>query len=507
MTASGDAKHPAGSISAAEAGSIRAHAVRGAAWMTGLQWAVRALGIASTAVLARLLTPADFGVMAMAALSMAVIAMFGVSGQDLALIRMGRPSRDYFDSAWTVEVIVGILLFGLAVASAPIAGMYFHSEKVELVIYVISFRLLLEGFTNIGLIFFRIDLDFAKEFRYFIYRKLCSVVLGVLCVLILRNFWGLAIAVVLSKAADVMLSYRMHPFRPRFRLNKAREIWSYSSWMLVVTHGRHFAARADEYVVGAISSAGVMGAYNVGADIAVTPTVDLVEPVTRALFPVYSRLLSDPERLRAAALLVIAATATVCLATGPGVAGTARELTLLLLGPQWKEAASLVFWFGIGAIPVGMRVALYAIFEVTGHLRLTAVAVWARLAVLIPTLLIAGRWGGASAIAEAQAVLGVIALAGDCFVLRRAIRVSLADVVSCLYRPVAAALAMVCVLGALDRAMQLPLAASLAVKIAAGAAAYVGALTLVWLLARRPDGIEAVAFASAAKTLRRCLGR
>ena len=77
--------------------------------------------------------------------------------------------------------------------------------------------------------------------------------------------------------------------------------------MLVVTHGRHFAARADEYVVGAISSAGVMGAYNVGADISVTPTADLVEPVMRALFPVYSRLLSDPERLRAAALLVIAA--------------------------------------------------------------------------------------------------------------------------------------------------------------------------------------------------------
>ncbi len=386
MTAPEEAKYPAGGGSGADDGDIRAHAVRGAAWMMGLQWAVRALGIASTAILARLLTPADFGLMAMAMLTLVIVAMFGVSGQDLALIRMGRPSRDYFDTAWTIEVLVGVALFGLAVASAPLARIYFHSAKVELIVCVLSLGLLFEGFTNIGIVNFRIDFDFAKEFKYFICRKLSDVVLGVSCVLALRNVWGLAIAVVLSKAATVGLSYGMHPFRPRFRLNRAREIWSYSSWMLVVAHGRHFAGKADEYVVGAIGNAGVMGAYTVGADISVTPTVDLVQPVMRALFPVYSRMLSDPLRLRAAALLVVGATATVCLATGPGVAGVARELTLLLLGPQWKTAASLVFWFGIGAIPVGLRFAIYSILGVTDNLRLTAIAVWVRLALLVPTL-------------------------------------------------------------------------------------------------------------------------
>ncbi len=507
MSALGGANHPDGPASVTAKDSIRADAVRGAAWMTALQWAVRGLGIASTAILARLLTPADFGVMAMAALSMAVVAMFGVSGQDLALIRMGRPSRDYFDSAWTVEVIVGVVLFGLAIASAPLAGIYFHSSKVELVIFLLSLRPLLDGFTNIGVVYFRIDLDFSREFKYLIYRKLCGVVLGVGCVLIMRNYWGLAIALVLAKAADVMLSYAMHPFRPRFRLDRAREIWSYSSWMLIIAHGRHFSARADEYVVGAISSAGVMGAYNVGADIAVTPTVDLVQPVMRALFPVYSRLLSDPARLRAAALLVIAATATVCLATGPGVAGIARELTLVLLGPQWKEATSLVFWFGIGAIPVGIRFAIYSILEVTNHLRLTSVAVWLRVALLIPTLFLAGEWGGAPAIAATQAMLGMLALAGDFALLHRAVRVSFADIMRCLYRPTAAALPMICVLYALDRSPQLPLAASLAVKIGAGAAAYLGTLALVWMLARKPDGFEAVAVATARKTISRCLAR
>ena len=204
---------------------------------------------------------------------------------------------------------------------------------------------------------------------------------------------------------------------------------------------------------------------------------------------------------------MVGATATVCLATGPGVAGVARELTLLLLGPQWKTAASLVFWFGIGAIPVGLRFAIYSILGVTDNLRLTAIAVWVRLALLVPTLILAGRWGGAPAIAAAQAVLGVLALFADFSMLRRAVGVGFADVARCLCRPAASALAMVFVLTMLDRAPQLPLVASLVVKVSGGAAAYLGTLTVLWLFAQKPDGLEAVAFATAAKTVRRCKGR
>ena len=57
--------------------------------------AVRLLSIANTAILARLLTPTDFGMMAMASLALSVVAVFGVSGEDLALIRLGRPHREY----------------------------------------------------------------------------------------------------------------------------------------------------------------------------------------------------------------------------------------------------------------------------------------------------------------------------------------------------------------------------------------------------------------------------
>ena len=504
MTAFDKAMAPADDSPGADGGpEMRGHAIRGAAWMVTLRLAIRLLSIANTAILARLLTPADFGLMAMATLALSVIAVFGVSGEDLALIRLGRPSREYLDLAWTLKIIISCILFVCTLATAPLARLYFHSVNVELIVYLISLRILLDGFMNIGTVYFRIDLDFAKEFRFLVYRKLSDVALVISCVLVIRNFWGLAIAIVLSKVVEVMLSYAMHPFRPRLRLSKVREIWSFSSWMLFVWLGAHFAGKADEYIVGATNSPAVMGAYTVGAEVAVTPTTDLIQPVMRAMFPVYSRLLSNTERLRAAVVLVIGATASVCLATGLGVSGIARELTLLLLGQQWGQATPLVFWLGIGAVPVGMNFCIYSIMNVTNKFRLTTITVWGRLALLVPTLILAGRWGGAPAIAAAQAGLGFVAMFADFFMLRLAVRYSAADLVGCLYRPVAAALAMVFVLYVVDQTPHLPLFTSMVLKIVCGGIAYLGTLTIVWFFAGRPDGIEALVFGIGAKFIRR----
>lgn len=483
---------------------MRAHAIRGSAWMTVLRWVVRLLGIASTAILARLLTPADFGIYAMAMLALAVIEVFQDTGQDLALIRLVRPSREYLDSAWTMNVIIGVVLCACTLAAAPLAERYFHSHLVAVLVSIISVRPLLHGFINIGIVLFRVDLNFAKDFRYGVYRKLSVVLIGISCVLITRSYWGLIYTVILAKVVDIVLSYTMHPFRPRFRLAKVREIWSFSSWMLIVFLGEYFVRKADEYVVGATNSAEIMGAYTVGADLAVAPTIDLTQPVMRAVFPVYSRLLGDHERLRAAVLLVIGATATVCLATGLGVAEIAREFTLLLLGQQWKQAVPFVFWLGIGAIPVGMNYCLYTILSVTNNARLTAITVWARFVVLIPSLIVAGHWGGASAIAATQAAIGLLVLCADFFMLRLAVRVGFVDIISSLYRPAAAASAMVVALYMLDRAVQLPLVESMFLKIACGGIAYLAALTVAWLLAGRPDGVEAAGFALAARFIRSC---
>ena len=91
----------------------------------------------------------------------------------------------------------------------------------------------------------------------------------------------------------------------------------------------------------------------------------------------------------------------------------------------------------------------------------------------------------------------------DFFMLRLAVRYSAADLGGCLYRPIAAALAMVFVLHVVDQAPHLPLLTSMVLKIVCGGIAYLGTLTIAWLFARRPDGIEALVFGIGARFIRR----
>jgi len=466
------------------------------------RWCARLIGVVSTAILARLLTPADFGVYAMAMLALQVVEIFSDTGQDLALIRLGKPSREHYDTAWTVQVILNMFLAACMLASAPLAGLYFHSEAVESLAYFLALRLVLNGFLNVSVVAFRIELDFAKDFRYGVYRKFLVAVVGVLCVLLLRNYWGLGLAVVLAKLIDVIVSYIMRPFRPHFRLTKFHEIWSLTFWMQIVQVSSYFVGKVDEFIVGSTNSAGVMGAYNVAADVALSPTTEVVQPIMRALFPLYSKLLADPERLRAAVLMAFGSTASVCFATGPGVASIAKELVPVLLGSQWHDAIPLVFWHGIGSTSIGLSYCLYTILSVTNNARLTAITVWCRGVLLVPTLLLAAHWGGAVAIAAAVAYIGFVVVGLDIYLMKRIITLRLQDIVLCLYRPAIAASLMVLALFWLDASIQLPVLASMIVKIACGGFVYLSSLLILWHLAGRADGIEAIAVATAARIIR-----
>src|SRR5512135_3629299 len=93
-----------------ESGNLGFHIARGSAWAMAARWTNRLLGLINTIVLARLLTPVDFGVVAIAMLISGAIEIFGQTGQWLAIIRHPSPTREHYDSAWTVSLLLNFVL-------------------------------------------------------------------------------------------------------------------------------------------------------------------------------------------------------------------------------------------------------------------------------------------------------------------------------------------------------------------------------------------------------------
>ncbi|MBY0431594.1 MAG: oligosaccharide flippase family protein, partial [Rhodospirillales bacterium] len=152
--------------------SMSGHMARGALWMVGMRWSLKAVGAINTVILARLLAPDDFGVIAMATIVVGFVEMLADCNVDMALLRNPNATREHYNSAWTGQIMMGAIVTALLCLLARPMAAYYGDPRVETVMYIVSFRGFIMGWQNIGVVDFRRNLEFSKEFRYWVYRRL-----------------------------------------------------------------------------------------------------------------------------------------------------------------------------------------------------------------------------------------------------------------------------------------------------------------------------------------------
>ena len=210
-----------------------------------MRWLMRLLGLISTVVVARLLAPSDYGVVAIAMIAVGLLETIAYLGVDLSLIKDQNAGQDEFDSAWTIQLIQGIAISTLLYFSAPWVALYFNEPRAQNVIVWLALRPIIDSLQNIGLVALRRDLDFAREFRFNLLTKILGVCVQITAALYFRNYWSLVLGMIAASVITSLLSYLMHPYRPRLTLVKAANIWSFSQWLLVSRVGSFFNRRAD----------------------------------------------------------------------------------------------------------------------------------------------------------------------------------------------------------------------------------------------------------------------
>ena len=193
----------------------RGSVYRGAAIAVALTWVLRAIGLVSVFILARLLTPSDFGVVGLAMTAVALVETFSYLGMKQALLRMEKPERDYYDTAFTIQLIMfsalGLLLFAIAGPAAD----FFREPRVEPVIYALSLRFVMLGLVNIGVVEFERDFAFGRDLKMKATARIVSFFVTVALALWLRSYWALVVGMIVQSLVLTVLSYTMQPYRPR----------------------------------------------------------------------------------------------------------------------------------------------------------------------------------------------------------------------------------------------------------------------------------------------------
>jgi O-antigen/teichoic acid export membrane protein len=460
--------------------------------MVAMRWTVRAIGLLNTIILARVLTPQDFGLVAMATVVIGLLDAVTSPDVDIPLIRNRAAKRCHYDSAWTLQVLSGCMQFILYVAISPLLVKYYGDARVGTIACIIALRPAIEGFENIGQVDFRRDLQFDKEFRYWVYRRLMTFVLTIGIALWLRNYLALAIAAPIGAAVTVLLSFTMSSYRPRFATSCLGEIWAFSRWSLILGLTGFFGNRGEAFILGRLTTPQVVGAYAVSADLAEHLTHDVVGPIGRSLTPAYAKISGEPEQLLRAFHLTFAMLVSFCLAAGVGTSLLAKELIVVLLGTNWLLATPFVQLLAINAAFWSIVESMKPYFMVTHRERLLSVCLTGYVAILIPVMVITANTASAEAVAMARTATTVVFSIGMLGILVSMGAMGSKELLSRLWRPLVATGVMGLCVWLVE--LSGPPIIVLAFRVTTGFVAFLGTLALLWNVAGRPNGLESIIF-------------
>lgn len=350
--------------------------LRGAAWTVGTRWGIKAIAFVNTVIMARLILPADYGVVAMAMLVVGLIQAMMDFGAATAIVRKEVVSDDFVNSAWTLRLLqsVGIALLLVAVSWAAAAS--FEEPRVLAVLWVLAIGILVQGFTNIGLVLAQKAFNFSVDFKVKVVSKIISVAVTLGLGLWLRDYRALVAGMLVSLAAECLLSYLWHPYRPRWRVKEIPEIWAITKWLMLSSMGGFMLQKVDDLLASKLFSTSQFGVFTMGKELGQLPVGEVGPALVRSILPVLSSIQGDRARTRSAIVKTVAAANTLTLPIAFGVAAIAPLLTAVVLGPKWVEAAPFVAVFALSSSVRFMLSPLESLLVLDGHTRPLSTAVW-----------------------------------------------------------------------------------------------------------------------------------
>lgn len=311
--------------------------VRGGFWVFSLKIVNRGFGLIRLVILARILAPPDFGLMGIALLTMATLDTFSQTGFHAALIQKKDNTDSYLNAAWTVLISRGFILFTILYFIAPYAAIFFKTPQAKPIIQVIGFSVLLQSFTNIGVIYFQKELEFNKQFIYQLSGTLADFIVAVSAAIILRSVWALVFGLLAGNIARIITSYLIHPCRPHLSKNvgKAKELFRFGKWILGSSIFIFIGAYIDNISVGRLLGAAALGFYQMAYKISNMPATEITYVIASVAFPTYSKLQGDQIRLQQVYFRIMKLTVGISIPIAVGIFFLAPDFTMIFLGEKW----------------------------------------------------------------------------------------------------------------------------------------------------------------------------
>lgn len=476
--------------------ALSSRVAHGVMWMGGGRIVVRLLGFVSTLILARLLLPADFGVVALATSVIAILELLTSFTFEIALIQKADLARSHLDTVWTLTLLFNTVIAALLLLLAAPAAHFYREPRLEPVLYALSLNQIISGFANIGTVYFRRQLNFSKDFILQVSTKVAGFLTTVPLAFVLRNYWALVLGMLVANLATTTVSYVMHSYRPRLSLSAWRELLGFSVWLLLNNFFTFLRNRSADLIIGRLLGAYSVGVFSLSYEIASLPTTEGVAAINRVVFPAYIKVGQDEHALQQAFANVLSVIAVIMLPLTVGIASVAGLAVAFLLGDRWTAAGPIVAALAIYSALSCLQTNTGPVYNALGKPRIILVTGVIHLTTLVPLLVAVASTRRVEFVAWAFTLhAAVIGFPTTYILFVRHTPVRFAAVIGAIWRPtVAAAVMYLAVHATLSSSAQvhgMSPGAQLAAAVAVGGATYAGLIAALWWTTGSSQSAEA----------------
>jgi O-antigen/teichoic acid export membrane protein len=339
-------------------------AIKGISWMSGDRFVSRGFTFLKIIILARVLSPLQFGLFGIASLILSLLETLTETGINVVLIQSKAELTEYINSAWVVSIIRGILIALVIIITSPLISYFFRAPGSIGILLFISMVPFVRGFINPAEVRFQKELNFRLQFWFDSGLFLIDATVCIVIVLITHSVYSMVWGMLVSALVEVVLSMVFIKPRPKFSIEKNyfKEMLHKGILVTGYTMFNYFSENLDNVVVGNVLGASSLGFYQMAYKISILPLTEVSNVVSSVVFPVYTKITSNKVRLRFAYLKTISLVFFGSALMGMVIFFFPKEIILILLGSKWLSiipVLKILILYGVLRTLAGPASALY----------------------------------------------------------------------------------------------------------------------------------------------------
>jgi O-antigen/teichoic acid export membrane protein len=324
--------------------SLQSKTIKGVLWSAVERFSLQGIQFVIGIILARMVTPAEYGLIALLTIFLIIAQTFIDSGFSNALIQKQNRTETDYSTVFFFNITIAFFIYGILFAASPFIAGFYKEPRLETITKFIGLNVVVSSFSMVQRAKLTVSLDFKTQAK----ASLISVTAGGLCGVLLAyngyGVWALAVQAMLSTFLNTLMLWVFTKWKPLpvFSWESFRELFSFGSKLLA--GGLLHAIYTNLYglVIGKKYSAADVGYYNRANTFTYFLSINIIDILGKAMYPVQCQLQDDEKRLNATFHQYLYVSCYIVFPLMTGLAILSKPLVLVLLTEKWLPVAALL---------------------------------------------------------------------------------------------------------------------------------------------------------------------